>query len=236
MEREPLRGHHIIKPSRLHSNKPVGGQRATAPSSCKQSYKLGVSAQSTHFAVCGAVRPRKGCNCRIIFCPGSPASGPNGEIFPEEISRRQSVSDPIMGQHTNHACPEPSARPSEKTNTSISTVPHLDKPPAKPRRHRDLHNEVYVFDPFDILGRFHTYENVATVMKVGRVAIITRGRYAGKKVRRSDSLPPPNIADENWKGFGRDSQEQEEEIHLSHRNCDIWRHDLGMEIQNSRFG
>lgn len=96
-----------------------------------------------------------------------------------------------MEQHTNHACPEPSARPSEKTNTSISTVPYLDKPPAKPRRHRDLHNEVYVFDPYDLLGRFHTNENVATVMKVGRVAIITRGRYAGKKVRQIRlSLPP----------------------------------------------
>jgi hypothetical protein len=103
-----------------------------------------------------------------------------------------------MDQHTNHACPEPSARPSEKTNTSISTVPYLDKPPAKPRRHRDLHNEVYVFDLYDLLDRFHTDENAATVMKVGRVAIITRGRYAGKKVRQSDSfsLPP---APRYWK-------------------------------------
>lgn len=191
VEREPLHGHHIIKPSRLHSNNPVGGQRATTPSSCKQSYKLGVSAQGIHFAVCRAVRTNKGCSCRIIIFPESPASHPNGEILQDGTSYRQSVSDPIMNQHTNHACPEPSARPSEKTNTLISTVPHLDKPPAKPRRHRDLHNEVYVFDHYDILDRFHTDENAATVMKVGRVAIITRGRYAGKKVRRSDFSSSP---------------------------------------------
>lgn len=114
-------------------------------------------------------------------------------MLPNGTSAHQSVRDPITDRHTNHACPEPSARPSEKTNTSISTVPYLDKPPAKPRRHRDLHNEVYVFDLYDLLDRFHTDENVATVMKVGRVAIITRGRYAGKKVRQSDSfLPPPS--------------------------------------------
>jgi hypothetical protein len=95
---------------------------------------------------------------------------------------------------------------------------------------------VYVFDLYDVLDRFHTDENVATVMKVGRVAIITRGRYAGKKVRRSDSLPPPSIADENWKGFGRKSQGQEDDIHLSHRHCDIWTHDLEMKMENSRFG
>jgi hypothetical protein len=48
---------------------------------------------------------------------------------------------------------------------------------------------VYVFDPYDSFYDRYTDENVATVMKVGRVAIITRGRFAGKKVRQS--LFPP---------------------------------------------
>lgn len=34
-------------------------------------------------------------------------------------------------------------------------------------------------------------DGYVTVMKVGRVAIITRGRYAGKKVRQ-DPDPPRN--------------------------------------------
>ena len=59
--------------------------------------------------------------------------------------------------------------------------------------HRDLHNEVYVrLLAFVFYGPLLLYtpssrnadgNGFTAVMKVGRVAIITRGRYAGKKVR-----------------------------------------------------
>lgn len=113
-------------------------------------------------------------------------ASPNGVNFPKRTRVAISSMQPITEWHTNRPCPEPSQpAPSEKTNTSILTVPYNDNQPAKPRRPPGpSHNEVYVFDlhdPYDL----YTNENVATVMKVGRVAIITRGRYAGKKVRQS---------------------------------------------------
>jgi hypothetical protein len=140
-----------------------------------------------------------------------------------------------MDQHTNHACPEPSARPSEKTNTSISTVPYLDKPPAKPRRHRDLHNEVYVFDLYDVLDRFHTDENVATVMKVGRVAIITRGRYAGKKVRQIRLSPPPPSTQDEILGEGKAWMRARGGKSFVQRDRETGAKNLQMELEMGKF-
>lgn len=111
-----------------------------------------------------------------------------GEIYYNRTSGYFSSRQPITGHHTNQTCPEPSIQ-AKKANTSILTVPYLDKPPANLAAHRDLHNEVCVFETSICFLRSScencTDENVATVMKVGRVAIITRGRYAGKKVRQS---------------------------------------------------
>ncbi|KAJ5084420.1 hypothetical protein NUU61_008999 [Penicillium alfredii] len=66
---------------------------------------------------------------------------------------------PISQQHTNRAL---TLCPSENPNTSILTVPHFDKPTRQTS---------------PLTGTF-----TMKFMKVGRVAIITRGRYAGKKV------------------------------------------------------
>ncbi|KAG0158841.1 hypothetical protein PDIDSM_6361 [Penicillium digitatum] len=62
--------------------------------------------------------------------------------------------------HKSLLCPETLYLTSAKTNTSILTVPYLDNHPSSP-------------PPGPSKMKF---------MKVGRVAIITRGRYAGKKV------------------------------------------------------
>ncbi|OQE25100.1 hypothetical protein PENSTE_c006G07469 [Penicillium steckii] len=75
----------------------------------------------------------------------------------------------------------PKNSPSPTDCPKSNTFPHSTTP-ANLAANRDLHNEVCVFTVSATSLRFHTDKNVATVMKVGRVAIITRGRYAGKKV------------------------------------------------------
>jgi hypothetical protein len=72
---------------------------------------------------------------------GSPES-PKWGNHPFQASALQSVRQPITQRHTNRLCPEPSARPGEKTNTSILTDRSvLDNPPVN-LANRDIHNEV----------------------------------------------------------------------------------------------
>ncbi|KAL4896577.1 ribosomal L27e protein family-domain-containing protein [Aspergillus ambiguus] len=91
------------------------------------------------------------------------------EILPETGLVRPSVSQPISRPHTNRLALNPlpctsqaKKRPSSAENL-ISSTKHIRQPP-----HRPL---------LPLTGTF-----TMKFMKVGRVAIITRGRYAGKKV------------------------------------------------------